>query len=166
MEAEFQITRDDYVAAGLLNGEMTRKAKYIHYSIDAVLIVLGIAALYVDRYILAGGLIGAAIGGNLLPYALRGLYVPWYLKKHYEKYKVVKKPVSISLHDDGLKFATSSGEGSLKWSEIHHWRENDLLILIYLAPKIYHMIPKRVESSDFPVDRLRDRLFEHVGVAT
>ena len=62
MEAEFQITRDDYVAAGLLNGEMTRKAKYIHYSIDAVLIVLGIAALYVDRYILAGGLIGAAIG--------------------------------------------------------------------------------------------------------
>jgi len=31
MKAEFQITPDDYVSAGLLNGEMTGRTKYIHY---------------------------------------------------------------------------------------------------------------------------------------
>jgi hypothetical protein len=59
------------------------------------------------------GLIGAAIGGNLLPYGLRRLYAPWYLKKHYDKYNAVKKPVSISLQEKGVKFSNSSGEGLL-----------------------------------------------------
>jgi len=165
MEAEFQISREDYVSAGLLNGEMSRKAKYIHYAIDTLLIFLGVVALYVDKVIWAGGLIGAAIGGNLLPYALRGLYVPWYLKRHYEKYTVVKKPILIFLLDDGVKFTSSSGAGFLKWSEIHHWRENDSLILIYLAPGMYHIIPKRIEELHFPINGLKESLVEHVGVA-
>ena len=166
MEAEFQITKEDYVSAGLLNGEMNRKAKYIHYAIDAVFVILGFAMLYLGKMIWAGGFIGAAIGGNLLPYALRSLYVPWYLKRHYDKYKVVKKPVSISINDEGIKFSTSDGEGLLKWDEVHHWRENDSLILIYLAPKIYHMVPKRIEDMAFPVWQLKEKLLEHVGTAT
>lgn len=166
MEAEFQITEKDYVAAGLLNGEMTRKSKYIHYAIDAVLVLLGIVAFYADKIIWAGGLIGAAIGGNLFPYALRGLYAPWYLKRHYRKYKVVKKPISILLLDEGVKFTTSNGEGLLKWEDMHHWRENSSLILIYLAPRIYHMIPKRIEELGFSITKLRNELIENVGIAT
>jgi len=166
MESEFQITQDDYVAAGLLNGEMTRKSKIIHYTIDAVLVLLGIAAFYADKIIWASGLVGAAIGGNLFPYALRGLYAPWYLKRHYQKYKVVKKPISILLLDMGVKFTTSNGEGLLKWEEMHHWRENSSLILIYLAPKIYHMIPKRIEKSGFSIAKLKEGLIENVGIAT
>lgn len=165
METEFQITQDDYVAAGILNGEMTHKSKYIHYAIDVVLLVLGVIAIYTDNILWAGGLIGAAIGGNLLPYVLRCFYVPWYLKRHYQKYKAIRNPVCILLLDEGVKFSSSSGEGLLKWEEMHHWRENSSFILIYLAPKIYHMIPKRIEKSGFSISKLREGLIENVGLA-
>ena len=166
MTEEFQITSDDYVSAGLLNGEMTSRAKYIHYAIDASLVALGIAALYFEKYIWACGLIGAAIGGNLLPFVLRNLYSPWYLRHHYDKYKAVKKPISISILDEGVKFTSESGEGLLNWQEIHHWREGSSMILIYLAPRIYHMVPKRIAEVGFPLRELKEKLIEHVGNAT
>ena len=82
------------------------------------------------------------------------------------RYKVVKKPLAILMLDEGIKFSSENGEGLLRWEEMHHWRENSSLILIYLAPRIYHMIPKRIEGSGFSITKLKAGLIENVGIAT
>jgi len=163
MEVTFQITLDDYISASLLSGEMTKRSRYIHYIIDILLIILGISSLYYGKYIWAGSFIGAAIGGNLLPYGLRKFFSPWYLRRHYNKYKVMKKPLSISLLTEGIQFKSESGEGFLKWQEIHHWREGPSMILIYLAPRIYYIIPKKILEQGFPIEELKTYLFNHLG---
>jgi hypothetical protein len=166
MPVQFTITAEDYIAAGLLNGEMTRTAKRIHYAIDAVLVISGVVALYYGKGIWAGGLIGAAIGGNLLPFILRKYVAPWRLRAHYAKYRQMRKPLTIAVANDGIKFESEDGVGVLKWPDIHHWRENDLLILIYLAPKIYHLVPKRIVEDGFPLEELKAGLIRNVGNAT
>lgn len=167
MSTEFQITVDDYIAAGLLNGEMTPKSKIIHLVIDIVLVVSGIAAFYIDQPIWASGFIGAAIGANLLPFILRRIVIPWRLKKHYGKYNKMRKPMTVSMNgDEGIKFESEDGTGLLNWKDIHHWRENNEYLLIYLAPKIYHLLPKRIAENGFLLQDLKGNLIKNIGEST
>jgi len=166
MATEYRISVDDYIQAGLLNGEMTARSKRIHLYIDIALVVLGALAFYFEQGIIGGALIGAAVGGNLLPYILRNYVSPWLLKRHYDKYPQMKKPVEITLDELGIRMESEDGSGILKWQDINRWRENKLLILVYLAPKIYHLIPKRIVNDGFPLQKLEEKLLDHVGVAT
>lgn len=161
MENQYQITVDEYVQAGLLNGELSRKTKQIHWAIEAGLLALGAVFFYLNSVALAFGMIGAVLGANLLPYLLRKLFVPWSLRRHYKNYLAIQKPTTISVLDQGVKFASPSGEGTILWGELHHWRENAELILLYPAPRIYYMVPKRVAESISLVENLK----RHVGDA-
>lgn len=162
MNIEFQITRDEYVSAGLLNGEVRGRVRILHRLIDAVLIVAALVLLHFGAYVISAGLIGAAIGANLIPYLFRFLFVPWYLKRHYRKYPLIHKPLSISVVDEGIKFKSSGGEGLVLWHEIHKWREGKDMVLVYPAPRIYYLIPKRAAE----LTPLLEALSTNVGKAT
>jgi hypothetical protein len=162
MTSKYQITPEEYVKAGLLNGEIRGKAKIIHIGIELLLVAAGLVFLYLEEYIFASGLIGAVIGGYLIPFLFRKCYTPWYLKKHYCKYPAMQKPMSIFVMEDGVKFKNDAGEGTVAWSEIHKWREGKEMVLIYPAPKIYYMVPKRVSE----IGDLCENLQSRVGKAT
>ena len=166
MPNQFIISVEEYIASALLNGEMTQKGKRIHLAIDISLLILGVVTLFYGRYVIACASIGAVIGGNLFPFLLRKIYVPWMLKKHYEKYSNIKKPISASVENEGIKFESTDGANNvLKWLDIYSWRENNFLLLIYLAPNIYNIVPKRIETEGFPLQELRQRLLDNVGNA-
>ncbi|WP_027709752.1 YcxB family protein [Zooshikella ganghwensis] len=162
MKSQYRISSEEYIKAGLLNGEMSSKSKKVHMVIDVSFVVVGLVFIYLGNNVLAVGFIGAAIGGNLLPFIIRRFYTPWYLKRHFHKYPAIQKPISISVLENGVKFESESGEGTIMWNEIHHWREGKDMVLIYLAPKIYYVVPKRVPE----VDSLCVMLCSKVGNAT
>lgn len=166
MPIKFHITPEDYVSAGLLNVEMTKRSKIIHYIIDSIFIILGLIAWYFERHIIVGWLIGAVIVGNLLPFLLRKFFVPWQLKRHYKKYSKIKKPFAIILNNDSIKFESEDELGILEWNDIYKWRENSKYILIYLAPQIYHLVPKRIIEDGFPLNELEEALTKNVGIST
>ena len=166
MSTKCQITPENYVASGLLHEEKTKKSKVIHYIMDSTLIVGGVTALYFGSLILAGVFLGVAIGGNLLLLLAKRFIIPWQLKRHYEKYNNIKKPFTIALNNDDVKFESDDGTGKLKWEDIYKWRENSELILIYIAPKIYYIIPKRISEDGFPILELQNELTKHVGIPT
>jgi hypothetical protein len=165
MPTTIHITEEDYVNAGLLNGEMTRRSKRWHLAADILFVVLGCIAWYFDKRMIAFGLWGAGIGGAVGPLLIRQFLVPVLLKRHYRKYPKIQKPMTISLGDEGLLFAADDGTGRLSWSEIHGWRENIEYLLVYLAPRMYHVLPKRIENEGFPLNELKQRLIENVGSA-
>ncbi|WP_174801855.1 YcxB family protein [Martelella limonii] len=67
--------------------------------------------------------------------------------------KAIRMQPSIALEqgvwwdDDGISYANARGVQLLRWAETVRVAENDSLFLIYQAPRIYHMIPKRVLST-------------------
>lgn len=109
MSIEYKITSDEYVSAGLTNGEIRGKAKLIHRTIEVALIFAAALFVYYEQYVFAGGMIGAVLGANLFPYLFRKTYVPWYLKRHYLKYPGIQEPVLFSVSDDGIRFVTDNG---------------------------------------------------------
>jgi hypothetical protein len=165
MATRFEITVDDYVACGKLNGEMTRRSRIAHAAIDGILIVSGILAWTYGQSLLAAALVGAGIGAFLIPWGLGRTFIPWYLKRHFAKYPKIRKPIEIDFDDDGIRFTSSDEIGVLRWDEIHRWRADDNYLLLYPAPRIYHLVPRRIERLGFPMKELMAHLSKRVGSA-
>lgn len=159
MKIQFQISPEEYINAGLLNGEIRGITKKVHLLIEAFLLAAGLLFVFLENYIVAAGMVGAVIGANLLPYLLRRFYLPWYLRRHYWKYPIMQKSQSLSVLENGVEFESESGRGVIGWAEIHHWREGKELLLIYPAPRIYYLVPQGVSQSI----NLRQVLSERVG---
>jgi hypothetical protein len=89
--------------------------------------------------------------------------VPRRARRNYRQYKGIKEPTTLELMDEGVKFSNADGEGILRWSKVYQWRQNDLFILIYTMPIMFHILPKSIAREGFDVPRLVQRLAEHVG---
>ncbi|MGJ7606903.1 YcxB family protein [Variovorax sp. LT1R20] len=46
------------------------------------------------------------------------------------------------------------------------WRQDDRFVLLYLMPRLFHVLPKSVASQGFDVAALVERLNRHVGPET
>lgn len=84
----------------------------------------------------------------------------------YRKYPAIQQPMSIDLLDDGIAFTAATGQGNLTWPTIVKWRQNERVVLVYLSPRLYHLVPKRLAQDGFDVNTMTDALDRSVGPAT
>lgn len=166
MAVEFQITSNDYTSAGMLNGQVPPMFKKIHYVVDALLIILSVAALYFEYYSKFVGLIGAVFLGHLFPLIYRQVFAKRQIMNHYKKYKLIQQMTSVSIVEKGILIKAEFGQFLIEWKYIHSWKENDALLLVYIAPNLYYILPKRISEIGFPMEKLKERLIECVGNAT
>ena len=131
-----------------------------------MLVLAGASSLLNGNIVLGSAFIGVVIGAVTLPFLLKNFVIPFLLKRHYKKYRQMQKQMSAELTADGLLFKTETGSATLKWLDIYAWRENSEYIIIYIAPKIYHVLPVRIGENGFPVSELKNVLLSNVGVAT
>jgi len=103
-----------------------------------------------------GGLVGGA-GGYLI---CRYLFAPWKTRRLYRSYAAIKEPCTVKIHDEGVKFLSKSGEALIEWRHIMKWRQNDSFLLIYQAPHLYHLIPKRLGTI---INDIIENLIKNVG---
>ena len=157
LEAEYIISEREYVQASKLYARLTKK----HVMVSLVIITILIAVAYfagnsVFRGAAIGGLAGG-VGGYLI---CRFLFAPWKTKRLYRSYAAIKEPCTVKNHDEGVKFLSKSGEALIEWKHIMKWRQDDEFLLIYQAPHLYHLIPKRLGTI---VNHIVERLIENVG---
>ena len=48
---------------------------------------------------------------------------------------------------------------------MHRWRQDERYILVYLMPRLFHVVPRRVAEQGFDVAALEAALARHVGPA-
>ena len=156
MKKEYNITEEDYVLADKLYSKPTKNI-LIFYFVSALALIL--ASITYDKIII--GICGI-IGGYIGQATVRHLYSPWATKRQYRSYKAAHKPILISKTPEGINFKSEVGDAILIWEHIHSWRENTNYLLIYQAPKIYHIIPKRIGSI---ANDIRESLINKVGSA-
>ena len=160
MQASFTLTEGEYVKANQLFTKPSRKTLFI-YAVAGI--ALATIALGAGSPALRIGAIGALVGGIFGHLFVRRIYAPSQTRKQYKACKAAQEPVCVTRQDDGINFETASGGATIEWARIVKWRENDELLLIYQAPQVYHIVPKRIGEL---ADEISMALDEELGAAT
>lgn len=160
MEASFTITEEEYIRANKLFTKLTQKTLIIY---GVVCVVLAAIAFVAESPALRIGAIGAIVGGFIGDLCVRSVYAPIQSKKQYREYKAAQEPMCITKQYDGIKFESTIGSAKIDWDRIVKWRENEELLLIYQAPQVYHIVPKRIGEL---ADEISKSLAEEVGAAS
>ncbi len=160
MESTFTITEKEYVKANKL---FTKPSKKIFYFYIISLVILIVLFLLSDTLKYKIIIIGAIAGGLIGNFIARHMYAPWQTKKQYKTYLAAQEPITINYSDKGLVFKGKIGESTIEWNRINKWRENTNFLLLYQAPSVYHIIPKRLGEITIKIQK---SLNLHVGKAT
>lgn len=173
-EVHYRLSEDDAALAARLYGWPTRRIKWL----IAVLLVLAPAAVALlvwlaeprraagDRWLHALApavltLVGAVIGGAAMPYVVQ----PWLARRAYRRHKLMHEAFALSVTDERLHLRSASGESKAHWSQMCQWRQDRDNILIYPAPNMYIVVPRRLAAQGLDLDRLTQLLTQHVGAA-
>jgi hypothetical protein len=159
MEATFRISEQDYMDAMRLFGKLTPRLIAV-FSVAALALV---AVALFGPPVLSAGAIGGLIGGLLVTLVGRTIVSPMLARRHYRKYKGMHDEFVVQLVGDGVRFATPTADGRITWDKVYKWRQNDAFVLIYPMPRIFHVVPKSIESQGFDLQALINRLQQHVG---
>lgn len=166
IELEGKLESDDYVRAVYLNMRPRRVYAILGF------LVLG-AFLWAAWYSFFGN--GASKGG-LTNYGFLAVtaylvlyffvYVPWKTRRTFRQQKSLQRRITWNFDDSGLGIESETGQGRIPWADIHKWKENDHLYLLYVSDALYYMIPKRLFSSTDDVGSVRTLLLSQVGAAS
>jgi len=162
MEARFRISEQGYVEAMKLHGKLTLKVLLVYLLFGLILVVIAM----LGNPILKGGAIGGLVGAAVVVILGRLVLQPVLARRHYRKYKAIHDEFCIRLDDAGLGLESSNAKGILPWDDILKWRENEDYVLIYLMPRLYHIVPKSISQDGFEMTQLIKTLNENVGEST
>lgn len=158
MTARFRISEDDYAAAMKLFARMSPMRWALLIGMTAVLVLAVWLGGRAFRPFAIAGLVGGT-GVILLSMAL----APVLARRHYRKYKAIQEEFSAELLDEGLRLSAPHGGGTIVWTHVLKWRQSDRFVLIYVMPRLFHIVPKSVAAQGFDLQGLIDRLNRHVG---
>lgn len=162
MEARFRISENDYIDALKLYGRFTPKAVAVCLAVSVTLILVAVFGSSVFR----GGAIGGLVGGGIVLILGRSVVTPLLARRHYRKYKAIHDEFVIGLVDEGVSLEASNAKGIIPWGDILKWRENEEFILLYLMPRLYHIVPKSIAQQGFDIALLVNALNKNVGTPT
>ncbi len=165
MNIEYTISEKDYVNGLMLSTKTFYKKVFILY-----IVVFSAIVTFIVGFQNLLDLIGAWYIGFVIVIAIsfmfRFLFLPILFKKQYKNYTAIRKATLLSISDIGYNYKSSSGESNIKWCDLVRWKENDSSILIYFAPNLCHIVPKRLERDGFDIPYLCLLLKSNIGNAT
>lgn len=162
MTARFRLSEDDYVDAMRLYGRLPRPGRWLVAALAAGLLLVAVFGTGDAR----PGALGGLVGGTLVLLAMRYVVLPMTARRHYRKYKAIQDEFSVELQDDALRLWAPHGESRIVWSNLLKWRQDERFVLMYLMPRLFHVLPKSVAAQGFDVEALIERLERHVGRET
>lgn len=159
----FRITEDEHLQAMRLHARKLpwwRVAGSI--ACFSVLVAMAVVVRSPMREVVIGGMIGVVIVVVLN----HTLILPWRARRHYRAYKQLQRAFVLEQRETGLYFESEQSQALMQWSQLLKWCENDALILLYVSPVMFHILPKRpLSASGFDIEALRQALLQHVGRA-
>lgn len=161
-QARYHITEQDYVQASALFGRLSARQWVFVVGVLALCAALAIGGTTRGLRVLGAF---AFIGGLLAWLLVQYVVSPWMLRRHYRSYKAIQDEHTVTLTEQGLRFECLGGVSDLRWDRVYRWRSNRNYVLIYLMPRLYHVVPRRVAQQGFDLAALEDALTRHAGPA-
>ncbi len=159
MSTKYRISEDDYVNASSLFGKLTSRQTIIWSFSIVILLTFALFASGTVKYATIAGVCSAII----FFFVARHIISPIISRSQYKKYKAIQDEFEIDLLDDGVFMRSSSGNGKVAWSSVYKWRQDDKYVLIFPMPRLYYIVPKSLNTSEFDISLLVKQLTHHVG---
>jgi len=127
----------------------------------AVLVIIGFAFVLIALLTKYKALGFVAVAGGIIGYfSVQFILTPIKAKKQYRQHRALRSEITMSLTENGINFASESGESRLQWSDIHRWKLGNGIYLLYITSNMFHIIPARAISKKNEFDEL---LNTHIG---
>jgi len=142
--AEFQLTQDDYVEAQL--GHLSNRLRKL-FTVGLPVLGAALAITVVIR------LMDPAKTRQLIPswiflgavLLLMGLLRSGMLQRmQFHRLKAPHQLIRFEAGDGGVVYRTSQSESTTKWEAFEKWQESKKSFLLYVQPKLFFVVPKRV----------------------
>ncbi len=156
--AHYRISEDDYVEAFRIHNRMTPRRVLL----IVVALLLELAAVIVSKDMRIPVVI-LLIGGTLTVLLVRLLVAPWLHRRNYRRYRLIQQPQTLELREEGLFFTRENGVALLAWGDILGWEQGERMLLVFIAPRLFNMIPRTIAAQGFPLQALEDELRLRVG---
>jgi len=168
---DFTVTmREEDLYRGFLLNAANRRARPAIIGVAVVLTLLvALLVLFPEaRYSLAGNALMLMLEGAILLAAtllalvllLRRPILRSMARRTLEQRRELATPVAWSFDDDALRIVTRFTRSEFPWDAIRGWREDEHVLLVYLADQLFHAVPKQqVEETE--VAALRSALDRH-----
>jgi len=154
-EANYTVTEDDTVAALRLHWKPSSRIRSFQLFIAVFVVIL--AFVGPTNMIKILSLICIAV------YILtRRILGPYIQRRTYRGYKLLQEPVSLYYDVNGVKFSSESYNKSLDWNQVVRWKDDERLILIYVSPRQYYVIPKWIRNECFNVEEFLETLRKYI----
>ena len=106
-------------------------------------------------------------------FLIRKFGLEWYVKRKMNEFPVQEiKGIRLGVQPHGLimrqKMGAQEGVGAIGWKDIYEWYNTPDFMLINFKVKGQqgaYILPKRMDSKNFPFNTIRKHLTETVGEA-
>jgi len=146
IQADFTLSFDDYLAAQRLHN--TRSWGPRTWQVLSRTLVPALGVVFIALGLLMIGpkvswfavcyVIGAGIFSLFYP-----LYMRFRYKRLYRRSLTNGGNCAVKFDFDGIQTAGSNSKSEIGWKAITHFRENNQIFLLYLAPARFLSLPKR-----------------------
>ena len=143
---ELQVS--DVVAAQRLHMRPSLRVLVLVAALVIVMVVV-IAVLISGRLTSAlyPAVLVAAVTAVVLWSAMYLLYLPWLARRMYRQHKMLRDASEISWDEHGITCRSAAAHSTIAWEDYVKWKEGEHLFLVYLADRLFQMVPKRVFAS-------------------
>jgi YcxB-like protein len=151
----YKLTFEDYLSAQRLHAKRSLWPRFTFFVVWWAYPAIGLSLIAISFLVwrdhphsantaaTVGGLLGG--GAVLAPWRL---FIRRNFKKNYWRTRCGEGEVDVLFNENGI-FSEISGltKGEFSWQATKSWREDKDQVLIYLAPAIFVIVPKRVVSE-------------------
>lgn len=148
MEIRYQRTFKDYrEAVAAARAKLSWRGKVVAAIIFVpvyILLVIGLMSFGVSQGLASFSI---AVGLPLLALFVSYGYRAW-LKRDFRRHPIIGLPEAARIDDTGLHIENAVSSGTAKWLGFGKFKETQNLFVLYLGPRMAHVLPKRAFSSE------------------
>ncbi|MGU3664926.1 YcxB family protein [Methylobacterium sp. A49B] len=87
-------------------------------------------------------------GAIAVPFAMIRWIVPRRARLLHARSKLARAPVQLDADTAAVRFNDMDGVTNVPWAGIVRWREDAHVILLYYAPRLFHIVPQHALASE------------------
>ena len=147
----FNLTFEDYLSAIQLHAKRGLWPRMVSFIVDWLypplgVFFFGIAFLQWRGHETTGSVLFAVFAGIIL--VAGRFHLRWKYKRGYQRTRTGSGDTSIFFREDNFSAEEHDYEKTeYNWNAVKSWRENAKVMLVYLAPALFIVIPKRAISE-------------------
>ena len=150
------LTAEDYVAANRLHFLkcLRSRSAFVAFAMLVAAYLIWMAIARIDQWGTTGvvALNACFAAVVVLTMANYFLLIPITTRRTYRNHKALHHPYTFSWSETGLTVTSTSGEWQVAWSDYLKWHEDAQVFVLYQAPRLFNMLPKRALTPEQIVD--------------